>query len=720
MPAEDMGKISGWLRMAFAVTSVLFVIALAISPVKDLLREWKHYKRSYVRFAKTRPDTKRLLADSRPEIDQIWIPELGVVDRCTTCHQGISQPSLLDPSVPQPFRAHPPIPHRVREWGCTVCHRGQGPATEVAEAHETTLGWEQPLLPTHFIQGSCGTCHRGDLPETPQLNHGRQLLADFNCVGCHRLQDIERPAMLGPDLTSIGTKVSREWIYKWLKEPRTITDKDGNVTVGGYETEEEPRMPQFRLNEPELRMLSAFLSKQQRRPVEAYHFDQRVVTAWSKKPDLVEQGEVRFRQMFCSTCHSLAVTRAGETKLIGGDIGPELTKVGSKVNPDWLVVWLRDPQAYLPHSRMPRYEWSDEDLYKVTQYITSKLTDPDLLANVPQLGPPAADEVQRGRQLFLEKGCASCHLIEGIGAQKDLGPDLSALGGKNVSQLEFGQAKIPRNLISYIQAKITDPASVNPAARMPQYHLTPEDLDALTTALLSMAGPPSTSGTQKLIVARAGATFHPAGEFGRVYERYKCYACHQFNGYGGTLAPALSYEGSRAQRQWLISFLKNPQTLRPTLVLRMPQFNMTDQEATTLADYLGMALQSPGIDLASVDAKKFTPQMAALGKQLYEVKYQCQSCHTIGSAGGYVGPNLNNAGNWLTPAWIEAWLRNPQTLVPGTVEPRRAFTEDEIQSLTAYLVTLRQSASPQKTARATPAVNPIKEAVAAGRTGAGQ
>jgi len=37
--------------------------------------------------------------------------------------------------------------------------------------------------------------------------------------------------MLGPDLTNVGTKVSREWIYKWLKEPRTIVDKDGNVSV---------------------------------------------------------------------------------------------------------------------------------------------------------------------------------------------------------------------------------------------------------------------------------------------------------------------------------------------------------------------------------------------------------------------------------------------------------------------------------------------------------
>ena len=71
------------------------------------------------------------------------------------------------------------------------------------------------------------------------------------------------------------------------------------------------------------------------------------------------------------------------------------------------------------------------------------------------------------------------------------------------------------------------------------------------------------------------------------------------------------------------------------------------------------------------------------------MKYQCQSCHTIGSAGGYVGPNLNNAGNWLTPAWIEAWLRNPQALQSDTIEPRRDLTEEEIRALTAYLMTLR-------------------------------
>ncbi len=684
-----MGKISRRLRLAFAVSSVIFVAVLAISPVKDLRREWKYYKNGYERFARNRPD-KRLLSDFHPGLDQIWIPEMNVVDRCTTCHQGITQPSLADSSVPQPFRAHPPIHHSATDWGCVVCHRGQGPATEVAEAHETTLAWEQPLLPNRLIQGSCGTCHRADLAETPKLTRGRQLLAKLNCVGCHRLQDVDRPAMLAPDLTNIGTKVSRAWIYKWLKEPRTVTDSNGTVTVNGYETGDEPRMPQIHLKEEELRALSGYLSSLRSHPVAPYRFDPRAI-ALEKAPDLTAQGEVRFRQMFCSTCHSLAVTRAGETKLIGGDIGPELTKVGSKVNRDWLVSWLRNPQEYLPHSTMPRYEWSDQDLFKVAAYITTKLVDSDLLNGVPNLGEATPDEITSGRNLFLAKGCASCHIVGGAAPQKDFGPDLTALGGKNVSQLEFGQSKIPRTLIAYIQTKLTDPVSVNPAARMPQYHWSPDDLEAVTIALISMAGTPSASGMERLKIPRASPEFHPAGAFGEVYERYQCSACHKFNGYGGDLAPDLSYEGSRAQRAWLVDFLKNPQTLRPMLVLRMPQFNVTDKEAAILADYMTMTLQSPLANTAGEGHMRFTPQLAAMGKQLYEVKYQCQACHTIGGAGGYVGPNLSNAGNWLTATWVQAWLKNPQALVPGTIEPRRSFTADEIQALTAYLMTLRPS-----------------------------
>jgi mono/diheme cytochrome c family protein len=693
MPAEDMGKVTKRLRVIFAVSSVVFLIVLAISPVRDYLSGWRRYEREYDRFAESRPDTKRLLADFHPEIEQIWIPQMQVVDRCTTCHQGITRPSLADSSVPQPFRTHPPIPHHARDWGCVVCHRGQGLATSVRDAHETTVAWEQPILPVRYIQASCGTCHQAELAQTPRLDQGRKLLLTLNCVGCHRLQGLERPPMLGPDLTNIGTKVSREWIYKWLKDPRTLTSSDGSVLVNGYVSEDEPRMPKFRLNDKELRAISGYLSTLSSEPIQPYKFDPKVIAAWEKRPDLIDQGETRFRQMFCTTCHSLSVTRAGETKLIGGDIGPELTKVGTKVNPDWLAAWLRNPQSYLPHSKMPRYQWSDQDLYLISQYVQSKLTDTSLLSDLPKLDAPSSDDLKLGRRLFTEKGCSSCHVIKGVTPQTDFGPDLASLGSKNTSQLEFGSSKIPRTPVAYIEAKITDPVAVNVAARMPQYSLAPGDLDAVTTALLSMTGKYAAVGLEGLIIPAGHSQFRPAGAFGQLYERYKCYVCHRFNGYGGTLAPDLTNEGSRAPKKWIAGFLKNPQTLRPTLTFRMPQFNMTDEETSTLAEYLSMVMQTPAVDQTASNSKPYTAQMATLGKQLYEVKYQCKSCHTIGSGGGYVGPNLTNAGNWINPAWAEEWLRNPQALVPDTIEPHREFTDQERSALTAYLMTLKQSAA---------------------------
>lgn len=582
----------------------------------------------------------------------------------------------------------------------------------LADMRPGTLAWKQPVLPAQYAQGTCGACHRDDLPQTPRLNHGRQLMVKFNCIGCHRLQDIDRPAMLAPDLSSVGTKVTREWIYKWLKDPRTVIDADGNVKVDGVDT--DPRMPKFQLSDEELRGLSAYLSVQRAKPLGAYRFNPRVVAVVAKAGDAADQGKIRFDQMFCVTCHALSVDRGGETTLIGGDIGPELTKVGSKVKPEWLLAWLRDPQGYLQHTRMPQFTWSDKDLYEVTQYILKQLTDPDLLKDVPHLDAPTDAEVQFGKRLFVEKGCNECHAIQGVTPRDGFGPDLSAFGmaagpylvevnsarqpsahlhfvKSGVERLNINVSLVPKSMIAYLQAKITDPASVTPETRMPQFHMSQSDLDDLTTALLSMSGPPITRRAQEsLIVPRPHPEFHPDGKAGELYERFKCYECHAFNGYGGTLAPDLSYEGSRSRPEWLIQFLKSPQTLRPTLTVRMPEFNLSDQDATTLAGFLSARLQNPHVNPAAIDEKQFTPQMAEHGKQLFEGSYACQSCHTIGSSGGYVGPSLNNAGNWLTPAWIEAWLSNPQALVPGTIEPRHSFTEDEIKDLTAYLLTLKQ------------------------------
>lgn len=573
--------------------------------------------------------------------------------------------------------------------------------------------WKEPLAPAEFVQSSCGACHRDNLPETPRLTHGRELIAKYNCAGCHTLQDIQRPVMLGPDLSSIGTKVSREWIYKWLKEPRTITDSDGNVVVDGVAT--NPRMPKFTLSDPEIRALSAYLSVQQEKPLKRYAINRSVIAMVAKNGDAADQGEIRFNQMFCVTCHALSVNRGGESALIGGDIGPELTKVGSKVKPEWLTAWLEDPEGYLAHTRMPRFQWSDRDIYVVTQYIMKRLTDPQLLQDVPKLGPPTDAEVELGKSLFVSKGCVQCHVMSGRNARDHFGPDLSRLGMSplpsevisNVQhttglpvhfkhdpgdKIDVMVSRIPHFMIDRIMTKITNPASVTPDTHMPAFPIAKSDVEDITTALLSMVGPPTNPAKGiSVVVPAVNANFHPSGPFLTLYDRYKCSDCHSFRGHGGTLAPDLSYEGSRAQREWLISFLMKPQTLRPTLTVRMPEFNMSQQDATVIADYILNDLTTTGVPRSATDSAVPSAALVAEGKHLFMEKYKCQSCHTIGSSGGYVGPSLNNAGNWLTPAWIEAWLRNPQALVPGTIEPKHNFTDADIRSITAYISSLKQT-----------------------------
>ena len=97
---------------AFGVVSLVFLGSLAIAPAKNFFSEWRHYQHGYLRMIRNRSDAITLRRHFQAGIQQIWLPELGVVDRCTSCHVGLKEASLAD--VPtQPFRTHPAIPHKL-------------------------------------------------------------------------------------------------------------------------------------------------------------------------------------------------------------------------------------------------------------------------------------------------------------------------------------------------------------------------------------------------------------------------------------------------------------------------------------------------------------------------------------------------------------------------------------------------------------------------------
>jgi cbb3-type cytochrome oxidase cytochrome c subunit len=316
-------------------------------------------------------------------LQQIWMPELGVTDRCGTCHLGLKEASLWDVST-QPFRPHPPIPHSLTEFGCVMCHRGQGGATSVEEAHRSTLAWEQPILPARYLQAGCGQCHANALTGTPQLNAGRQLLARYGCVSCHVLKTPEGARMEStnhaPPLTHIAEKTSREWVFAWLKNPQAYA-----VTA---------TMPNFQLTDADARDISAFLMSVGQAPAGS------APAAVTQASDAAAGASV-YGESFCASCHA-TVNAAG--MLVGGDVGPELTRIGSKVKPEWLAGWLTDPKTYDPDTAMPHYRFDQKQLAPLRAFIEAK-TDSDFLANV-HLEPATPEQIAHGKTLVTERGCA--------------------------------------------------------------------------------------------------------------------------------------------------------------------------------------------------------------------------------------------------------------------------------------------------------------------------
>src|SRR5947199_6631313 len=101
------------LSRTFAVTSVLFLAVLAISPAKNALRPYRSLQRQYARLGAARTRSAQAAAEytARPvAIHQIWLPDFeDRVDRCTTCHLGAADTAMAN--APEPFRLHPRTAH---------------------------------------------------------------------------------------------------------------------------------------------------------------------------------------------------------------------------------------------------------------------------------------------------------------------------------------------------------------------------------------------------------------------------------------------------------------------------------------------------------------------------------------------------------------------------------------------------------------------------------
>jgi cbb3-type cytochrome c oxidase subunit III len=188
----------------------------------------------------------------------------------------------------------------------------------------------------------------------------------------------------------------------------------------------------------------------------------------------------------------------------------------------------------------------------------------------------------------------------------------------------------------------------------------------------------------------------------KTFERLDCYACHRVEGRGGTQrvggavtgmeGPDLSAVGINGYKaDWYSTHLQNSQN-------------------TGDSAWKNSFREISESDLAAVKIFLDTEMGAA---KLIEAKAQfntvgCTGCHKVGNFGGDAGVDLSQSGfkdpNQLNFSavhgehtlsnWIAAHFRSPASTVKGSQMPALGLSEEQIELLTMYVLSLRRRTLP--------------------------
>lgn len=691
-----------------------------LRPVTDLERRLKNIRGRSLEIKQV------LLRDFEPNE---WNQPVMRVDRCETCHLGINRAGFE--SWPQPYTTHPKRAdlfgkHNPEKFGCTPCHDGQGPGLTVEEAHEgQDHHWDFPMLAGADIDAGCQKCHfnrvelgrnvsakeveEKEIPE-PQVPYhptklltGQRMIRDNQCYACHEIKGYEGLPKKGPQLNALDRKTTPEWTYDWLKDP--------------WRFRPTTRMPNFLLPDSEAAAITAFLFRL------AKSSDYLPATSQVPAGNAKKGGQL-MAEIGCYGCHPTGnMYQAGDPalELIAQEApasrwrhGPDLTRIGSKTDAEWIYNWIRNPKHYWAGSRMPSLRLTETEAADVTAFLVSHREDESARVRMPSSFNLQNEQLaHQGEYWVRTYGCYGCHDIKGFESAGKVSVSLSEFGTKRPEELAYGNAvtEIDHTWLAWTKGKLTFSRRYATEAivqRMPNFNFTEGEADTMALVLRSWDGRRVYEDFSESDNEWMGMRQH-----GRLLvEQYNCAGCHVLEGQRGDIRsvigsvgfspPNLNTEGRKVQSDWLFKFLSGPTPIRPWLKVRMPTFHFSDSDKTTLVNYF-QALEEYTQAYDYVDVSTYSDERLAQGKKLFD-QLQCLSCHVLESKASYtpaeaatLAPNLRMAHQRLRPEWVVDWLRDPQVIDPGTRMPSYFYSEgvrlyedaeEQMEALRDHIMTL--------------------------------
>ncbi len=153
------------------------------------------------------------------------------------------------------------------------------------------------------------------------------------------------------------------------------TEKAEAEQAAYEETLTDEQLEDYEPEDIELPEEAAFLAaneKYEKAKTALENFSKRPKRTQVARPDLSISDEEKAKQAElgkrlyvdkygCNGCHSL--------NDVGGLVGPALDRAGFRLNGTWIYRWIKNPQSFKKHTRMPNLGVSDADAKALTYYL---------------------------------------------------------------------------------------------------------------------------------------------------------------------------------------------------------------------------------------------------------------------------------------------------------------------------------------------------------------